>query len=75
MQNGATALAYAILAGYADTARLLLENGATMDFEDNVRRTDMIYVLNYQRFLCCRSGKCVFMKPVNMALLKLWNLC
>ena len=77
MQNGVTALAYAVVRGYADIARLLLENGATMDFEDNVRRADIIYVFNYHqiRFLSCRFGKRVFMKPVNMALLKLWNLC
>ena len=40
MQNGMTALSCALIPGYADTARLLLENGAIMDFEDNVRRTD-----------------------------------
>ena len=51
MQDGATALANAIAQGYADTARLLLENRATMDFEDDVRRTDMIKfcVLNYHQ--------------------------
>ena len=42
MQYGVTALAHAIVWGYADVARLLLENGATMDFEDDVRKTDMI---------------------------------
>ena len=42
MQNGATALAYTIALGYADVARLLLENRATMDFEDDVRKTDII---------------------------------
>ena len=42
MQDGRTAIAYAIELGYADVARLLLENGATMDFEDDVRKTDMI---------------------------------
>ena len=76
MQNGLTVLVYAIIPGCADITRLLLENGATMDFEDYVR-TGMIYVLNYHqvRFLSCRFGKCVFIMPVNMALLKLWNLC
>ena len=43
MQQGdKTALAHAIESGYADTTRFLLENGATMDFEDKVRRTDMV---------------------------------
>ena len=37
-----TALAYAVRLGYANIAKSLLENGATMDFEDKVRRTDMI---------------------------------
>ena len=37
-----TALAYAVDAGYANVAKLLLENGATMDFEDKVRRTDIL---------------------------------
>ena len=46
MQNGATALAYAIVQGYVDITRLLLENGATVDFEDDVRKTDTVYVLN-----------------------------
>ena len=39
MQNGLTALACATAVGYADIARLLLENGATMDEE--VRKTDV----------------------------------
>ena len=42
MQNDMTALAYAVLLGYTNIARFLLENGATMDFEDEVRRTDMV---------------------------------
>ena len=37
-----TALAWTLEYGCADVARLLLENGATMDFEDKVRRTDRI---------------------------------
>ena len=41
MQGGWTALGYAVGLGYADVARLLLENGAIMDFEDEVSRTDM----------------------------------
>ena len=36
MQEDKSALAYAVEFGYADVARLLLENGATMDFEDEV---------------------------------------
>ena len=36
MQNDKNALAYAVHFGYADVARLLLENGATMDFENEV---------------------------------------
>ena len=40
-----TALAYAVVRGYANIAKSLLENGATMDFEDEVRRTDMIIIL------------------------------
>ena len=42
MQDGRTALAHVVECGYADTIRFLLENGATMDFEDYVRRTDVI---------------------------------
>ena len=42
MQNDATALAYAVVLGYANVARLLLENKATMDFKNKVRRTDML---------------------------------
>ena len=38
MQDGWSALAYAVDDGYADTARLLLENGANMNFEDDVRK-------------------------------------
>ena len=45
MQNDKSALAYAVDAGYANVARFLLENGATMDFENKVRRTDMIIIL------------------------------
>ena len=47
MQNERTALACAVDAGYVNVTRFLLENGATMDFENKVRRTDMIimYVL------------------------------
>ena len=45
MQNDRTALAYAVQLGYANITRLLLENGATMDFEDKVRRTDMIIII------------------------------
>ena len=41
MQGGLTALGHAVIGGHADVARLLLENGATMDFEDKVNRTDM----------------------------------
>ena len=42
MQDDMTALAWAVEDGYADVARLLLENGATIDFKDKVRRTDMV---------------------------------
>ena len=42
MQDGATALAFAVDAGYANVAKFLLENGATMHFEDEVRRPDMM---------------------------------
>ena len=45
MQNDWTALALAVNAGYANVARLLLENGAIMDFENKVRRTDIIIIL------------------------------
>ena len=45
MQNYWTALAYAVEYRYANVARSLLENGATMDFEDEVRRTVMIIML------------------------------
>ena len=41
MQDNESALAYAVRYGYADIARLLLENVATMDFEDKVRRTSI----------------------------------
>ena len=53
MQNGSTALAFATLAGYANIARLLLENGAIMDFEDEVRRADEIKIMIlYATVLC-----------------------
>ena len=42
MQKDGTALAWAVLWGYANVSKFLLENGATMNFEDEVRRTDMI---------------------------------
>ena len=42
MQDDATALAFAVTFGFANVVRSLLENGATMDFENEVRRTDMI---------------------------------
>ena len=45
MQNDVTALACAVERGYAKVARFLLENGAAIDFEDEVRRTDMIILL------------------------------
>ena len=45
MQNDWTALAFAVNAGYANVTRLLLENRATMDFENEVRRTDMIILI------------------------------
>ena len=45
MQDDWTALAYAVNAGYANIARSLLENGATMDFENKVRRTNMIMII------------------------------
>ena len=44
MQNGWSALASAVVLGYADTAKALLENGAFMDFEDNVRKTDILVI-------------------------------
>ena len=48
-----TALGCAVALGCADTARLLLENGATMDLEDKVRRTDRI---GFSIILYHRSG-------------------
>ena len=45
MQNDVTALALAVVAGYANIAKFLLENGATIDFEDEVRRTDMVMII------------------------------
>ena len=47
MQDGLTALACAVGLGYVDITRLLLENGATMDFEVTVRRTNMMLWLIY----------------------------
>ena len=38
IQNGLSALAYAVIMENDDTARLLLKNGATMNFEDDVRK-------------------------------------
>ena len=58
MQNGVTALACATLAGYADIARLLLEKGATMDFENKVTKTDVIKIMIfYATVISCRVGK------------------
>ena len=45
MQEDWTALVCAVEFGHANISRFLLENGATMDFEDEVRRTDMIIIL------------------------------
>ena len=45
MQNDMTALAWAVKRGYANVARFLLENGATMDFKDEVRTDMMIIIL------------------------------
>ena len=45
MQIDMTALAWAVDREYANIARFLLENGATMDFKDKVRRTDMITII------------------------------
>ena len=45
MQDYWTALAWAVDREYANVARFLLENGATMDFEEEVRRTDMITIV------------------------------
>jgi ankyrin repeat protein len=47
MQDDETALTWAVRYGYANVARFLLENGATMDFENKVRRTDMIIIILY----------------------------
>ena len=72
MQNGATALAYATAVGYADIARLLLEKGATMDFEDNVKETDVIKIMVfYATVISCRFGNKHFTMQVNKALVKL----
>ena len=71
MQNDMTALALAVVVGYANVARFLLENGATMDFEDEVRRTNMVILYNYH----VRFGKKHFAVPVNEALVKLCQLC
>ena len=45
MQDDWSALAYAVRLGHVNVARFLLENGATMDLEDEVRRTDMIIII------------------------------
>jgi ankyrin repeat protein len=45
MQDDASALAWAVYFGYANVARSLLENGATIDFESEVRRTDMRIII------------------------------
>ena len=70
MQSGGmTALAFAFGFGYVDIARLLLENGATMDFEDKVRRTDMIVYSIYHRlgFDCeiLMIGNCDFFRSLQ----------
>ena len=46
MQNGWTALGYAVTGGHAEIARLLLENGAILGFEGIVRKIDVTYVPN-----------------------------
>ena len=75
MQDGVTALACATLAGYADIARLLLEKGATMDFEDNVRETDVIKIMVfYATVISCRFGNEHFTMQLNKALVKLCQL-
>ena len=51
MQNGRTALVLAVERGYANIAKSLLQNRATMDFEDKVRRTDMIIIILKQSLL------------------------
>ena len=45
MQDDATALACAVGFGYANITRSLLKNGATMDFENKVRRIDMTTIV------------------------------
>ena len=66
MQDGLTALAGAVVLRYADIARLLLENRATMDFEDEVRRTDRVVCSIYHR-----SGfDCEILMIVNFKFLK-----
>ena len=60
MQDDTTALTYAIGSGYAGITRFLLENGATMDFEDNVRGTDKVLCSEQSLILSCRYGKSVF---------------
>ena len=42
-----TALAYAVYHGYVNVTKFLLENGATMDFEDKVRKIDMMIIITY----------------------------
>ena len=73
MQNDSTALACAIVQGYANIARYLLENGATMDFEEEVRRTDMIILIIILHNF--RFGKDYFTMLVNKALMKLCQFC
>ena len=73
MQNDATALGYAVVYGYAKVARFLLENGAAIDFEDEVRRTDMIILIIILHNF--RFGKDYFTLPVNKALVKLCQFC
>ena len=46
MQDDMTALAWAVVRGYANIVRFLLENGSTMDVEDEVRkRSDNIIIM------------------------------
>lgn len=69
IQEGWTALLCAVRLGFADTARVLLENGTTMDFEDTVRRSDMIMFLMI--ILSCSVGKNHFDMQLNKALMEL----
>ena len=45
MQGDVLALFYAVGLGYAKFVKFLLENLATMDLDDEVRRTDMIIII------------------------------